>query len=147
MLQSSHLHDWKTPLTAIKTSVLWGDVNSQLCWLFLLINHIITKIRQLTISLPLYSELLTYEEQKEKVSQHGKLHIGDPGQYFCLLAVNVCAWGMCYLQDILYLGDDVFGIWALSLQGDTVPDSLLVQSGQLYFSHCQAHTAFLPTST
>lgn len=61
--------------------------------------------------------------------------------HLCIVTVCVC---MCRSQDILDLGDDVFGIRALSLQRDTVSDSFLVQSGQLYFSHSQAHTALLP---
>lgn len=58
-----------------------------------------------------------------------------------------CVCAQWYLQDILYLADNVLSVWALSLQGDAVSDPLLVQSGQLCLCHRQAHAALLPART
>lgn len=96
-------------------------------------------VRQLTIFLPLWSESLPCERKKwqKHVSVGGRNTVPE----------TAAANGMRLSQDILDLGDDVFGVRALSLQGHAVPHPLLVQPGQLHLSHRQAHAALLPAST
>lgn len=100
-------------------------------------------ISLLTISLPLLSELLTCKQHREESWSGWKFISTWDSKYVCIIAC-ICK-RLCYSQDIFYLCDDVFSIRALSLQSDTVSDSLLVQSCQFSFSHCEAHTALLPT--
>lgn len=88
--------------------------------------------------------LCSWPTQKKKTLIHSELNKSTIYALLQFVCLCVCAFKR-YLQDILYLADNVFSVRAFSLQGDAVSDSLLVQSGQLHLRHSQTHTALLPT--
>lgn len=63
------------------------------------------------------------------------------------MCICVLTWTLTDSQDILYLGDDVFGTGALLLRGLLVFCSIDVNLGKLVLGQSQTHAAFLPAHT